>query len=695
MIGDKGMDIRKIKFTKGFLLWLALGFVLFILFKGGFTLLTDRCTADVDIAALNAEAEQLNFDGSTIITAGNDSKLFFDGSRYFNYINIDASGLSEPVVGARLYFSDGENGFSDDRSTPFYLREGFNEIKIKSGNKLRLDISDREGISLTLNSINLRCAPKSLFPYMAGAVLYVLVWLMLYFAAVRFGIKYSSIQCSAVMLSEGLFAACMLMVMLFGLGIARQKIILFVLIPLSVYALAMLYAGFKLPQKHIKPVVISVLTVMTIVMCIVGCKMASLIQTDLAAVYYSAWEIAEKGGVNTLCTGNEPYNWFVVASNNDYFVRYQNNLPILAILALLYKALAAFSLTAEDMLSNYISILLNVAFIMAGVVFAVLTAKNLFGRRGMLISLVMSALFIPYYINACRFYTDTLSMPFVTLALWLYSADDKRFKCPYIKYLLVGASIAVGALIKGSVMVMAAAVLIHCILKGLKNARFAVTALAAVIAVSCVWSAYTKHCSWIDLDDSNELEFPLVHWVMMGINRDSGGGYSQEDFVYTDSFPSKEEKKSADIELLKQRIAGFGTLTELGEYEFSKAAGSWLDGQFMQDNHIEWGINKDSVIYDVLTPGRVYSNIYKLYIQLFVYCMYIFAAIGALLSLKKPKPDYAMFLRLIMLGAMLFFMLWESKSRYLLNFTPVFMLAAIYGIQAVRERFFENGDKLT
>ncbi len=688
------MDIKKIKFTKGFLLWLALGFILFIMFKGGFTLLTDRYTADVDIAALNTASDQLTLDGGTITTTGPDSKLFFDGSHYFNYINIDVSGLSEPVVGARLYFSDGKNGFSDDRSTPFYLREGFNEIKIKSGDKLRLDISDREGISLTLNSISLHCAPKSLFPNLAGAVLYVFAWLTLYFAAARFGIKYSGIQCSAVMLCEGLFAACMTIVMLFGLGIAKQKIVLFVLIPLSVYAIAILYVRIRQTKKHIRLILALIFAAMTALMCIIGCKMASLIQTDLGSVYYSAWEIAERGGVNTLCTGNEPYNWFVVASNNDYFVRYQNNLPILAILALLYKVLAAFSLTAEDMLSNYISIFFNIIFIMAGVWFAVLTAKNLFGRKGMFISLVMSALFIPYYINACRFYTDTLSMPFVTLALWLYSADDKRFKCPYIKYLLVGASIAVGALIKGSVMVMAVAVLIHCILKGFKNTRFAVTALAAVIAVSCVWSAYTKNCSWIDLDHSNELEFPLVHWVMMGINRDSGGGYSQEDFVYTDSFPSKEEKKSADVELLKQRIAGFGTLTELGEYEFSKAADSWLDGQFMQDNHIEWGINKDSVIYDTFTPGRAYNNIYKLYIQIFVYCMYIFAAMGALLSLKKPEPDYAMFLRLIMLGVMLFFMLWESKSRYLLNFSPVFMLAAIYGMQAVKEHFFENGDKL-
>lgn len=105
----------------------------------------------------------------------------------------------------------------------------------------------------------------------------------------------------------------------------------------------------------------------------------------------------------------------------------------------------------------------------------------------------------------------------------------------------------------------------------------------------------------------------------------------------------------------------------------------------MQDNHIDWGLEKGK-IYDVLTEGKAFYACYKVYIQIFSYCMYIFAVAGAFLSLKRPKAAYGMFLRLTMLGVILFFMLWESKSRYIFNFTPVFMLAAIYGAEEIKNR---------
>lgn len=105
----------------------------------------------------------------------------------------------------------------------------------------------------------------------------------------------------------------------------------------------------------------------------------------------------------------------------------------------------------------------------------------------------------------------------------------------------------------------------------------------------------------------------------------------------------------------------------------------------MQDEHISWGIKKGN-IYEWLIGGRKYNALFKIYTQIYTYIMHIFVIAGALLSIKKSKADYAMFLRLTMLGVIFFFMLWESKSRYILNFTQVFMLAAIYGAEEIRNK---------
>ena len=428
---------------------------------------------------------------------------------------------------------------------------------------------------------------------------------------------------------------------------------------------------------------------MTIIMCIVGWKTLSTITTDLGAVYYSAWEVAEHSGVNNLHTGEEIYSLFFEGSNNDYFVRYHNNIALLGILAVFYKVLSFFSLTADHIMSNYMSVLLNIAFIMTGVLFGLLAAKNWFGKKGMLTYLIMSALFVPYYIHACRFYTDTMSLPFVTLIMWLYSIPDEKFRFKYLKYLLLGAVICAGALVKGSIMLVIVALVAHLILCSIKNIKFAVVAVITLLVLNSAWNAYIVNCDWVNLSKNEKLEFPLTHWIMMGVNTDVNGGYSQSDFEYTDSFPTKDEKLSANVEVIMRRFGEFDSLSDFADYEFSKAALTWGDGQYMQNNHIEWGINKGK-IYDFISVSGSQYSMYNIYIVVFAFCMYIFAVAGGVFNLKENKSDCGMFLRLTMLGVIFFFMMWESKSRYILNFTPVFMLAAIYGLEEIKTHIFNK-----
>ena len=268
----------------------------------------------------------------------------------------------------------------------------------------------------------------------------------------------------------------------------------------------------------------------------------------------------------------------------------------------------------------------------------------------------------------------------------MYTTDDKKFKVPYVKYIVIGIILGIGILMKGSVGILIVALLMHLLLKNIRNIRYVFLTIMVIVGISSMWNIYIKNCSWIDMSNDSELQFPVTHFVMIGMNREVNGHFTVGDFQYTDQYSSKAEKQKANIERIKQRIVNCGSLDTFGEYMFSKAADIWFEGQYMQDAHIGWGIEKGKV-YDGLIAGRKYNNLYKIYIQVFTFTMHVFCVVGGLFSIKRPKEDFAMLFRLIMLGVMVFFMLWETNSRYILNFTPVFMLTAIYGADKIEEYF--------
>ena len=46
-----------------------------------------------------------------------------------------------------------------------------------------------------------------------------------------------------------------------------------------------------------------------------------------------------------------------------------------------------------------------------------------------------------------------------------------------------------------------------------------------------------------DAERLNNIKFPITHWIMMGLNKNKNGVYSQSDVDYTISFPNVLTKK--------------------------------------------------------------------------------------------------------------------------------------------------------
>ena len=56
----------------------------------------------------------------------------------------------------------------------------------------------------------------------------------------------------------------------------------------------------------------------------------------------------------------------------------------------------------------------------------------------------------------------------------------------------------------------------------------------------------------------------------------------------------------------------------------------------------------------------------------------------------KPDVNIMTLFKGIIFAAFIFFLIWETRSRYLYNFTPLFILVAVDGLDFVNSGFIKN-----
>lgn len=488
---------------------------------------------------------------------------------------------------------------------------------------------------------------------------------------------------------HAVFLALFAVVVLYILAGEQEPFLLLALTAVSFAAVMGIYQilGTKnITDRRLNAATAVILIAMAAAMAVTGWWLIPKLRTDLGMVYYSAMEIIEDGKVSDVFNEHNEITTITNMTNNEYFVVYPNNLPILFLLTCFYRIVCGFGISMDTDLGVYMAILLNLAVILCSVWLGSRVARRLLGNRAAFFFLVIACLFVPYYINVSRFYTDTMTLPFPVLSIYLY-LRLKESKSRTRSLLLaagLGLCLAAGFLLKGSCLIVAVVLVIYGILEVMRRKvgikRFALLVLTALLCFGGSvggWNWYVRHASWIDMSREEELTFPMAHWVMMSMS--GTGGYNRTDFDYTYSYPTKEEKSQADWERAREKIEGYGGLAGFLNFEFQKIAATWGDGKYTQQIHLTWN-QKRTVIQDFTRTDGKYYGIFYNYTTVFVLTMYLFF----LLSIGKgiwSKNSPRTLIHLCIFGALLFFAFWETKSRYLLNFTPVFFLCVLYGLE--------------
>lgn len=362
-----------------------------------------------------------------------------------------------------------------------------------------------------------------------------------------------------------------------------------------------------------------------------------------------------------------------------YLIRYPNNFALVFLLSAVYRLCTLIF----GYVPSLVPVIINAFAINISVLLTVFTARKIFGNRRAVFVLLLCFLFAPFYTYVPYYYTDSLSMPFCICAIYLFVlavGSEKKIQ-KYVLFVVSGVLVFLGYKLKGSLIILLAAVLIYVFLK--MNIKQVLCIVLAVIAgfgsIGAIYTVAFNSMGIVTEEQSDRYEYPYTHWIMMGLK--GLGHYNLKDSNYTDSFESKAEKQEANIKEIKNRIEKFGP-DGLTKHIFNKAVWTWEDGTYYISHHIE-DCKRENILHSfVLTKGEnhlyffVYSNGFQL-LLIFLMLMSI------LKGCKDPYVNILTLFKGIIFAAFIFFLIWETRSRYLYNFTPLFMLVAVDGLDFI------------
>lgn len=285
-------------------------------------------------------------------------------------------------------------------------------------------------------------------------------------------------------------------------------------------------------------------------------------------------------------------------------------------------------------------------------------------------------------------YSDTYGMLFVTLGLWaiLY------LKRPVFKWPVFAFAAFIGYQIKPTCIFLLFAALILYLPDFIINLRQKWKELC-VLLLSCLIFFGAGQCilPWIQHSLSfrinPELKFPPLHYIMMGLNTDSKGGFDGSDYFFTLSIPTYEKKQIEIRKEIERRWNGMtpgqkrGHFTAKLLYTYNDGTFSWAgEGAFFDITPEHNNFLFDSYLKIFHPTGKYYVK-YNESAQV-VWLFLLFGILFTFLNRREQTSDKA-FLMIVLCGLTVFLLLFEARARYLFLYAPAFLILSLYGYEGL------------
>lgn len=346
--------------------------------------------------------------------------------------------------------------------------------------------------------------------------------------------------------------------------------------------------------------------------------------------------------------------------NNTYYSVYPNNRFLLIILYGLQKIIP---------ISNQILFsLLGTICISVMSLFTYKTVNKVWDINKGLLSLFICVLSPIFYLYVSYYYTDVLMLPFASTLLYLIvkTKNEENLKFNVLYGLLIGIIAIIGYKIRAVIIFILVAYFVYLIfikkiLIVLK--KFVPIIIGAILTITCISTIENNFFTNVNVDK----EFPMTHWIMMGVNEKSNGYYSQDDYNLSSSASNVSERTDLNIKEIKNRLSDlglFGTVKLL----VVKLVSVWGKGDYSYQKYLEL-VNNFNPSYRYLLEDK---NIFINYLLQFSKIVVIFMAIISLINIYKSGKKSIIAISLF--AAVFFYLVWEVCPRYGLSFLPWLIL---------------------
>lgn len=297
-------------------------------------------------------------------------------------------------------------------------------------------------------------------------------------------------------------------------------------------------------------------------------------------------------------------------------------------------------------------------------------------------------------------YSDAVALFFMILSLYMYVAckDTVIPIANILQDLLILLPAYIGYLIKPQCAIFVIALFASWILecKKITLKRTASLCLAGVLCLGISACVDATMNEMVGLESNKDAEFPMTHFIMMGLNEENTGKYNQNDVNYTLSFANIEEKKSANHAMIQQRVRNFG-IEGLIKHLSQKLMVNYNDGTFAWGGEGRFyltyydkpfGAVSDALrsLYD--TRGSRYGMFATVEQALWI-LMLLGSMIAAVLVRGATEKGTETIIILSIIGITLFTLIFEARARYLFLYVPYYVLAGVLGIFRL-PNFFRN-----
>lgn len=377
-----------------------------------------------------------------------------------------------------------------------------------------------------------------------------------------------------------------------------------------------------------------------------------------------------------------------VSDNLRYFAVNSNNRFWLACLVWLFRVAHKLCPSMTE-LQQYkrLSMLLSGTMTQLTIWLVYRTARKLFSERRAFLTGLFAALFLPFYLYAQHAYTDVPGMFGITLAFFFYVKLKKDQKRKKLFLALLGLTVGFVFKIKVIIAILLIAILIEEALTTRKGKDFLqgllITLAALLLAVSCA-NFVTKKTVVISDEMLERYEFPITHFVMMGLK--GKGGYSDKEVQKTKKHETYEERVEYNLRVIRKRLKKLGPMGLLEHIVVRKMGYTWGNSCLAGNDYATRYPLRQTVLWELLSLKGKYHWI----LLIFTWPYYILILLGILFSAiaalreKTLKTSVFDVGRLTILGLTLFLFIWECNSRYLLSVAPIMLLVAAQGLFQTR-----------